>query len=505
MRHRFLTGSLFIIAVLMTVFLNHRWWKRLNQPAVLCPGCNVIIIDIDTFRADAFDCKGEPGDSGYPPNLCEFVKDAFKFENNFSQSYWTLPSMVSTHTGLYPPEHEIEKSLNILSSDIPMMPEILQKNGYHTFRLGFMNNIFSISKEGNTDRGYELFVNSEKIQTWEIETKKMMLSRNPFYALFYFSGLHAPYILDDTNQIVASLVRNSFFPITDKEINNFITEFLIKNYDDIFTSQARFHKKSQIANFFFSLNDDNEKAKKYLKNDWDTIYNKFFLLTYENAVDQDSRAAEIMHFVYNVNVKKIDTEFGLFIDGLKQLGVLENSVIVFMSEHGEAFNEHGFIEHIQSPGSLYNELLHVPLYILIPGIRGKEIKKVTQNIDIFPTLFEIIGIGLDDSVLTETNHGKSLVPLINERKWWSNLQDRFAISFSDSLVSIQNNKWKMIADLSDTSRLEVYDLKKDPQEKINISSSTSTIATRLMTKLELTFGFNLSGLGLSWKDRFKLN
>ena len=83
MRRHLANFLLLISAVLLTMFLVDRWWQRLSQQAVSCLGCNVIIIDIDTFRADAFDCKGKPGDSGYPSNLCEFVRDAFKFENNF--------------------------------------------------------------------------------------------------------------------------------------------------------------------------------------------------------------------------------------------------------------------------------------------------------------------------------------------------------------------------------------------------------------------------------------
>ena len=62
MRHKLLTGSLFVIATLLLFLLGHRWWERLNQPTVLCPGCNVVIVDLDTLRADAMDCKGKPGD-----------------------------------------------------------------------------------------------------------------------------------------------------------------------------------------------------------------------------------------------------------------------------------------------------------------------------------------------------------------------------------------------------------------------------------------------------------
>ena len=158
MRKYLFTLLLLIFTALLVVFLLNRWWKRLIQPIVLCPGCNVVIVDLDTLRADAFDCKGKPGSSGHPPNLCEFVKDAFKFENNFSQSHWTFPSMVSTHTGLYPPEHGIPYDEDALKEGILTMPEVLKRNNYQTVRAGYMGKTFTISKESNTDKGYDFFM-----------------------------------------------------------------------------------------------------------------------------------------------------------------------------------------------------------------------------------------------------------------------------------------------------------------------------------------------------------
>lgn len=99
-------------------------------------------------------------------------------------------------------------------------------------------------------------------------------------------------------------------------------------------------------------------------------------------------------------------------------------------------------------------------------------------------------------------HGKSLVPVMIGNRPWEKLQERFAISFSRSLGSIQNSKYKMIFDLLDDDRAEIYDLRNDKGEKNNISSSSKPVRKYFMAKLESIFGFRLKGLGINWRERF---
>lgn len=473
-------GGLFTIAVLLTGFLSNRWWKRLNQPTVLCPGCNVIIIDIDTFRADAFDCKGKPGDSGYPPNLCEFVKDAFKFENNFSQYYWTRPSMVSTHTGLYPPEHGVDGYSEgyILPSNILTAPEVFQRNGYSTLRAGQMGDSYTISNESRTDRGYDLFYNDndKEFKYGPLLINSMDFSVSPVYSFFYFGSLHSPYLLNPDNPVISSINRDPFFPITKEEMDKSFEEYLL----NVFPGLAK--RKVSFSDVFVK------------------IYSRFVLSTYNTAIEKNASVANNIQLVYEANIKEFDKDIEIYLKSLEQLKEQGNSVIIFMSDHGEAFYEHGYFEHVTSPGSQYNEFIYVPLYIYVPGIKGRIISQISSNIDIFPTIFEIIGI--DDSALINQGHGRSLVSLMDRRRLWGNLQDRFAISFSNSVVSIQNAKSKMIIDILNENRVEIYDLAKDPGEKNNIESNSESIKKYFMRQLKLVFGFNFKGLGLNWRERF---
>lgn len=500
---------LIILAVSLIVFLADRWWQRFSRPTVLCPGCNVIIIDIDTFRADAFDCKGKPGDSGYPPNLCEFVKDAFKFENNFSQSHWTLPSAVSTHTGLYPPEHGLEKLGDELSKKFKavMMPEIFQRNGYFTVRYIYDGGHY-VSNRSNTDGGYSKLVNSEynqiwkfPNQVWNFEASRLQAMNQPFYALFYTGALHSPYTLSADDPFLLSMKDQSSFPLTQEEINQIVQQKLIENYENIFTDEVAGIQKDDLLQFFYSIQQDEQKQKIYLKDRWEYIYYPIIFSIYQNVTDESPAAIDLLHQIYNAKVMRVDREIKSFLESLAELGLMKNSVIVFMSDHGEAFYEHGVFEHVISPASQYNEMIHVPLYVFVPGIKGKVIKSVSRNIDIFPTIFEIIG--LNDTVLKTQGYGKSLErPMLGDEKLIQLFDNRYAISFTGPLVSIQDIRYKMILDLCNEERIEIYDLMKDPLEKRNIVLQSGYISRRMMKALTKEFGFNLRGSGINWREKF---
>ena len=268
-----------------------------------------------------------------------------------------------------------------------------------------------------------------------------MYSGNPSFLFFYFGELLAPYLLDDDNPLVHTMNREPYFPLTNLEIKEDLSQYLSDNYKD----------------------------NEFIDNISDKIYKPFLYSSYQKAVDRNILSAERMKSAYEADINEWDRDFMEFLNSLAQLKELGSSVIVFMSDHGEAFYEHGYLQHVTSPGSQYNELLHVPLYIYIPGIKGKTISQISSNIDIFPTIFEIVGV--DNSMVKNKIHGESLVPFMTGSRPWQRFQERFAISFSKSLGSIQNSKRKMIFDLLDDNFVEIYDLIND-KGRVTISSVT---------------------------------
>jgi arylsulfatase A-like enzyme len=120
--------------------------------------------------------------------------------------------------------------------------------------------------------------------------------------------------------------------------------------------------------------------------------------------------------LYDAEVRAWDAGLPALLDGLRDAGVLDSTVIVVTSDHGEEFQEHGFLKHGQT---LYEELVHVPLLMAGPSVpRGRRSAQV-QGIDLYPTLARIMGApvprGLagrdllatdlaDVDVISETSH-----------------------------------------------------------------------------------------------------
>lgn len=136
------------------------------------------------------------------------------------------------------------------------------------------------------------------------------------------------------------------------------------------------------------------------------------------------------------------------------------TIIVITSDHGDAFGEHGYINHAQD---LHRELLHVPLIFYVPNIEPREIPGAVSPIDIFPTLADLIGY----DIRSLNVEGESLVPQLFYGK---DAEHRVVFSETNYLKPLRaavNSRYKLILDLrNNVSRL--WNLKKDPLEKKNI-------------------------------------
>ncbi len=136
------------------------------------------------------------------------------------------------------------------------------------------------------------------------------------------------------------------------------------------------------------------------------------------------------------------------------------TIIAITSDHGDAFGEHGYINHAQD---LHREILHVPLIFYVPNIEPRSIPGAVSPIDIFPTFADLIGADISDLNV----EGVSLVPQLFYGK---DAEDRIVFSetnYPKPLRAVINSRYKLILDLkNNVSRL--WDLKKDPMEKKNI-------------------------------------
>lgn len=182
---------------------------------------------------------------------------------------------------------------------------------------------------------------------------------------------------------------------------------------------------------------------------------------------------------YDSAIAWTDQNVGMLVEGLARADLLNNTLIVIASDHGEAFGEHGIEGHARM---LYRETQHTPLIIALPMAMpsGIVVEEPVANIDLWPTLFEWTGIAHSDAV-----DGRSLTPLIRQAAGFPNeeaagFRERVLLSQLDqSWGSRDREPEPLVAGLFEGHRFvwhrwepeqfELYDLKNDPEERRNLA------------------------------------
>jgi len=209
--------------------------------------------------------------------------------------------------------------------------------------------------------------------------------------------------------------------------------------------------------------------------DWKTLFKDS---RYSNVVCKASPAT-INHMTarYRANIRYVDEAFGKLVDQLKRLDQYDSAMIVFMSDHGEAFFKHRIFGH---KVGLYDDMLRIPLMVKMPkadGVRPARVKDLVATIDIFPTIVDYLGLEAPQQL-----EGHSLLGIVAGRR------DR--VPPAEVLISLYNlqehairvNEHKLIYRAPEL--VEVYNVASDPDEKVNIAESQPAVAAALQNRLE---------------------
>ncbi len=182
---------------------------------------------------------------------------------------------------------------------------------------------------------------------------------------------------------------------------------------------------------------------------------------------------------YDSAIHWTDRNVGSLIEGLRAQGILDNTVIVIASDHGEEFYEHGSEGHAKD---LYSTVQHVPLIIALPFALDQPIvvEQAVANVDIWPTVLDLVGL----PPLPDTD-GRSLVPLIEaaaglapapddltNRVLYSQIDKNWGRTSRDPdpLVAVISENQRMVHRSSTPGRVELFDWTEDPNEQKNIAS-----------------------------------
>jgi arylsulfatase A-like enzyme len=182
---------------------------------------------------------------------------------------------------------------------------------------------------------------------------------------------------------------------------------------------------------------------------------------------------------YDMSINWTDRVIGQFLYDVDELGLLPKTVVVISSDHGEAFQEHGFEGHARN---LYREVAEVPLIITLPFVLdpGVVVDAVIANVDLWPTILDLVGLPPMDGV-----DGVSQLPLILEaggatsvpptdglrRPVFAEIDRRWgnANRGPDPLVSVTDERMRMFFPVEQPEISELYDRVTDPMEKTNLA------------------------------------
>lgn len=392
-----------------------------KSPAVVYRNSNLILILVDTLRADHL------GAYGYgrklSANLDALAASSVLFENAHSQASCTFPSVNSLLTSRYPGEFLRQPEGIGIPDNIASIAEILQDDGYTTLALSASPIVRKspswANRHGGFDRGFDSFnerCNNKDAGCIHEQLRRHLPDlREPFFLYLHYMEPHDPYRPPE-------------------------------------------HHARRYASNYIGSHDFIRRGEP----------NPIAEMLYNEGPSLDLHRDDIAHLVdlYDEEIAYFDSRFPEIQSMLESIGASGDTVIAVTSDHGEEFLEHDHIKHCRP---LYETQIHVPLILQLPdGPSGLRIAEPVENLDLVPTLVDY----LDVDVPAERFQGRSLRPLIEGLPAEVSEDARYAYSAQHRWRSVVGNRFKLLAEFEASRRpkkLELFDLIADRSESRNVA------------------------------------
>jgi arylsulfatase A-like enzyme len=169
---------------------------------------------------------------------------------------------------------------------------------------------------------------------------------------------------------------------------------------------------------------------------------------------------------YYAMITHLDAEIGRVLKALEETGRADNTVIVFAADNGLAVGQHG----LMGKQNLYDHSIRVPLILAGPGVpRGKSVASLCYLHDLFPTLCELAGLAIPDSV-----EGRSLNGLMGRRE---SARDSIFLAYRHFQRGVRTDRWKLILyNVGGNLTIQLFDLQSDPWERSNLAGEEANFA-----------------------------
>ncbi len=399
---------------------------------------NVLLLTIDTLRADWLGCYGHP--KPISPHMDAFAEKSMRFTQAVTGGSWTQAAfpvmMTSTYASMY------GGCLGPLSEERPSPISTMTIQGYKT--AGFSTSPL-LSKTFAYDQGFEQFIDlvpNEKDNFVRKMKGGQTLLRNPLFhqlALAFGQNMRPAKVYEPAEVLVDSVI--DWLSLTNGPF------FAWAHFMDV---HWPYHLEDKLTK-----SEDIAQA-------WEDLVH-LHEVNWNGASISDAQKAHYID-LYEKAIQYTDAEIGRLLNWLENSPLSDDTIIIIVSDHGEEFMERGYWGHVEI--NLYDEILKVPMLMQLPGqTEGKVINQQVRTLDIMPTVLDLCNLAIP-----ERTEGSSFAPLWNGNP--SAYDQPVSISErwreENHVVAIRTEAFKYIWDSEKPNEPHLYDLLADPKELKNV-------------------------------------
>ena len=396
--------------------------------AAKSPPASIFVIAVDAGSAFYFGAYGDT--HGATPEIDRFAREAVLFEQAYSQSATTVSSTASLLTGVRGTTHRMTGRAK-LSPKLPTLPELLTARGFAT--RGFVANPFAGAEKLGFARGYGEMV--EVYAVPEVAKKRRLDESVDFVVTF-------PDDVDE--QVFAKL------PAIRADLARGTPVFTYVHF-------LQPHKPyDPPAEYLHAIAGAGEPGG------WDALHAEFEEANRTGHADPETIAR--LEARYRANLRSVDAGIGALLAKLREEKLYDDSLIVLLADHGDAFFGHRQFGHNTT---LYDDMVRIPLMVKLPareGIAPARLAALVETVDVAATVLDYAGAPLPAGL-----EGESLLPLLRGRTRELAHPEVVMSTQMRDVHALRIGDWKYI--LHPPQREELYDLRADPQEQHDLAAA----------------------------------
>ena len=407
---------------------------------------NVILISIDTLRGDRLGYYGYK--RSITPNIDRLAKEGTVFKHAVSQSPWTLPSHASIMTSLYPSLHGANRISSKLGENFVTLAELLRDASYETAAFtggNWMSPIFGL------DQGFNLYDHYSEHNLHLRYVPNVSWLKLPFSKERICFSFAVPKIIHWL-QANANRDKPFFLFLHTYEVHRyFFNDKKLKPY----LHRMGFQYDEQFPDF--------TKGPQFIANN-----------IIEWVLTTDEKKLEYFEALYDAEILFTDRLINDILNELDSLGMMNRTLIILTSDHGEGFNKD--LRRVHHGGRLHNDQLLVPLIFRLPGVfkANKIVDVQVQIIDILPTILDVLNLRRPKEV-----KGASLMKYVGAAETgdeYPAFSEELGFKFNETnFREAIRDHYRIVSVISDGIKFirspvkdELYDLKSDPEEAKNL-------------------------------------